>query len=57
MKTKNKQFLRKNHVVWLNARHQGTSEEGNEVQLQTLFTHIILNAFLTFRGAPLYPNL
>ena len=44
--------LCKNHVVWLNARHQGTSKQGNEVELQSLFTHIIGNAFLTFRGAP-----
>ena len=49
-KTKHKQFLRKNHVVWLNARHQGTSKQGTEVQSQSLFTHTILNAFLTFRG-------
>ena len=51
-KTKHKQALCKNHVVWLNARHQGTSKQGNEVQLQSLFTHTILNAILTFRGAP-----
>ena len=51
MKTKHKQFLRKNHVVWLNAQHQGTSKQGNEVELQSLFTDTILNAFLTFRGA------
>ena len=38
-------------VVWLNARHQGTSKQGNEVELQSLFTHTILNAFLIFRGA------
>ena len=36
---------------WLNARHQGTSKQGNEVELQSLFTHTILNAFLTFRRA------
>ena len=50
-KTRHKQLLRKNHVVWLNARHQGTSKHGNEVQLQSLFTHTILNALLTFWGA------
>ena len=43
---------RKNHVVWLNARHQGTSKQGIEVELQSLFTHTILYAFLTFRGTP-----
>ena len=50
-KTKHKQLLRKNHVVWLNARHLGTCKQGNEVDLHSLFTHTILNAFLTFRGA------
>ena len=51
-KTRQKQFLRKNHVVWLNGRHQGTSKQANKVSLQSLFTHTILNGFLTFRGAP-----
>ena len=50
-KTKHKQFLGKNHVVWLNARQQGTCKQGNKVQLQSLFTHTILNASLTFQGA------
>ena len=27
------------------------------MELQSLFTHTIVNAFLTFRGAPWYPNL
>ena len=40
--------MRKIHVVWLNARHQGTSKQGNEVQL---FTHTILNGVLPFRAA------
>ena len=48
-KTKHKQFLRKNHVVWLNARQEGRCTQGNKVQWQSLFTHTILNAFLTFR--------
>ena len=36
----------------MNAQHQGTSKQQNEVQL---FTHTVLNAFLTFRAA-LVPN-
>ena len=44
-KTKHKEFLRKSHVVWLNAQHQGTSTQGNDVSLQSSFTHTILNAF------------
>ena len=56
-KTKYKQFLCKNHVVWLHTRHQGASEQGNGIQLQSLFTHTVLNAFLTFQGALQYSNL
>ena len=47
-KTEHKGFLRKNHLVWLNARHEGTFKQGNEVELQSLFTHTIVHAFLTF---------
>ena len=47
-KTKHKWLLRKSHVVWLNARHQGTSVQGSQRQL---VTHTILSAVLTFRTA------